>query len=104
MNIPKKFIIYGVPGSDKTTLAARLAKKFNIPHLETDIFRAIAQKDKVLQKAPFHFLASTEAYQAIGKRTKENIIAGLLNFRKALTRNSLVVAIHAIKPREEYKR
>lgn len=84
MNHSKKFIIYGVPGSGKTTLARRLAKKFDIPHIEADAFRTIAQKGKILPKSPFHFLATTEAYQAIGKRTKENIIAGLLNVRKAL--------------------
>jgi 2-phosphoglycerate kinase len=80
----KNIIIYGVPGSGKTTLATRLAKKFGVPHLEADAFRSIAQKGKVLPKSPFHFLATTEAYQAIGKRTKDNIIAGLLNVRKAL--------------------
>lgn len=43
----KKFIIYGVPGSGKTTLASRLAIKFDVPHLEADAFRTIAQKSKV---------------------------------------------------------
>ncbi|MGB7957511.1 MAG: ATP-binding protein [Minisyncoccia bacterium] len=80
----KKIIVYGVPGSGKTTLARKLAKKFKVPHIEADAFRSMAQKGKVLPKAPFHFLSTTEAYQAIGKRTKKNIIAGLLNVRKAL--------------------
>ena len=34
--------------------------------------------------SPFYFLPTTEAYQAIGKRTKSNVIAGFLNVRKAL--------------------
>ncbi|MDE2019462.1 MAG: AAA family ATPase [Patescibacteria group bacterium] len=74
-----KIIIYGVQGSGKTTLATRLAKKFGVPHLEADAFRLIAQKGRVLPKSPFHFLATTEAYQTIGKRTKQNIITGLFN-------------------------
>lgn len=79
-----KIIIYGAPGSGKTRLADRLAKKFGIRHLEADAFRKLAQKGRNAAKVPFYFLSTTESYQAIGKRTEENIIAGLLGVRKAL--------------------
>lgn len=84
MNSQVNIIVYGVPGSGKTTLARRLAKKFGVKHIEADGLRKIAQKGKTLSKSPFHFLSTTEAHQAIGKPTKENIIAGLLRVRRAL--------------------
>ncbi len=84
MNRPIKFIIYGVPGSGKTKLARRLAKKYGVPHIEADMLRKIAQKGRTTSQSPFYFLPTTEAYQAIGKRTEKNIIAGFLNVRKAL--------------------
>ena len=74
-----------MPGSGKTTLARRLTKKFGVPHIEADAFRKIAQKGKTVPKAPFHFLSTTEAYQAIGERSDKNIIAGLLGVRRALS-------------------
>lgn len=80
----KKIVIYGAPGSGKTRLARRLAKKYGIPHIEADALRKIAQRGKTPVRSPFLFLPTTEAYQAIGKRTKENVITGLLNVRNAL--------------------
>jgi 2-phosphoglycerate kinase len=84
MDRDKRIIIYGAPGSGKTRLARRLARKYGVPHIEADALRRIAQKGKVVSRSPFYFLPTTDAYQVIGKRTKENIITGLLSVRKAL--------------------
>jgi 2-phosphoglycerate kinase len=84
MNPEKRIIIYGVPGSGKTRLARRLSKKYGVPHIEADALRKVAQKGKMASRAPFYFLPTTEAYQAIGKRTEKNVIDGFLNVRKAL--------------------
>jgi 2-phosphoglycerate kinase len=80
----KRIVIYGVPGSGKTRLARRLAKKYGVPHIEADALRKIAQKGRTASRSPFYFLPTTEAYQAVGKRTDKNVIAGFLNVRKAL--------------------
>lgn len=80
----KHIIIYGVPGSGKTTLANLLSKATGLPLIEADKIRNIAKKDKSPDTDPYYFLPTTEAYKAIGKRTSANVIKGLTEVRKAL--------------------
>lgn len=79
-------VIYGVPGSGKTTLARLLSPSLNLPFFEADEVRAIAQKGKTPENNPYYFLPTTEAYKAIGSRTKKNVINGMLNVRSALSK------------------
>jgi 2-phosphoglycerate kinase len=75
--------LYGIPGSGKTSLAQALAKTFNVPHIELDELKKIAKQGKSPTTHPFIFLSTTEAYQAIGPRTPQNIIEGLRQVRMA---------------------
>ena len=76
--------IYGVPGSGKTTLAKLLSESLNQDYFEADLIRNIIQKGKTIKKEPFYFLPTTESYKALGERTQENVISGMLNVRIAL--------------------
>lgn len=76
--------IYGVPGSGKTTLAKMLSTSLGIEYFEADQVRTVAQAGKTSDSDPFCFLPTTEAYTAIGKRSPENVINGLLEVRRAL--------------------
>jgi len=76
-------ILYGVPGSGKTSLARALSESLKLPHLEVDEVRKIGKQGKSPTTNPFFFLPTTEAYQAFGARTSENVIQGLLEVRKA---------------------
>lgn len=73
--------IYGVPGSGKTTIANKLAKSLNMEIFEADAVRGISQKVKNIKDHPYNFLPTTEAYKALGKRTSENVIKGVVNVR-----------------------
>jgi 2-phosphoglycerate kinase len=75
--------IFGVPGSGKSTLGELLSKKLRVPFLEVDDIKAIAQQGETIKSNPYYFLHTTEAYKALGARTPENVIQGLLNVRKA---------------------
>lgn len=76
--------IYGVPGSGKTTLAKLLGESLDQDYFEADLIRNIIQKGKTIEKEPFYFLPTTESYKALGERTQENVISGMLNVRVAL--------------------
>ncbi|NTW14575.1 MAG: hypothetical protein HGA31_06150 [Candidatus Moranbacteria bacterium] len=76
--------IYGVPGSGKTTLSKMLGESLGRACYEADTVRAAAQAGKTFDSDPFYFLPTTEAYKAIGERTPENVINGLLQIRKSL--------------------
>ncbi|NTW14583.1 MAG: hypothetical protein HGB37_01255 [Candidatus Moranbacteria bacterium] len=76
--------IYGVPGSGKTTLSKLLGESLGRACYEADTVRAAAQAGKTSDSDPFYFLPTTEAYKAIGERTPENVINGLLEVRRAL--------------------
>jgi len=73
--------IYGVPGSGKTTLANLLGKSLVLDFFEADLIRKIAKKGKIIEKDPFYFLPTTEAYKVLGQLTQKNVIKGMLNVR-----------------------
>lgn len=79
----KKIVIYGVPGSGKTTLAIKLSEALRLPHLEADEVRQIGKQNKSLEIAPFFFLPTTEAYRALGHRTRANVLEGFRRVREA---------------------
>jgi len=79
----RNIILYGVPGSGKTSLARALSESLKLPHLEADEVRRIGKQGKSPTANPFFFLPTTEAYQAFGARTSENVIQGLLEVRNA---------------------
>jgi len=76
-------ILYGASGSGKTSAAKELSKELGLPHLEADEIRKAGKKGKSPKTDPFFFLTTAEAYQALGPRTPENIIKGMLEVRNA---------------------
>jgi len=79
----ENIILYGVPGSGKTSLAEILSDILKLPHWEADEMRKIGQWGRSPESDPFFFLPTTEAYQAIGPRIPENVIRGLVGVRNA---------------------
>ncbi|MBI5421269.1 MAG: AAA family ATPase [Parcubacteria group bacterium] len=79
----RNIILYGVPGSGKTSLGQALSEELKLFYIEADEIRKIGKQNRSLETDPFFFLPTTEAYQAIGECTGENIIKGLFGVRGA---------------------
>ncbi|MEK7608465.1 MAG: AAA family ATPase [Patescibacteria group bacterium] len=80
-----KILIYGAPGSGKTTLSLELQKKFHYPLVEADFLReVVAQKEKTREEDPFVWVGTKEAYREFGKLTEENVTKGLRAVRNSM--------------------
>lgn len=84
MNNPinSKILIYGVPGSGKTTFSLDLKNKTDYPLVEGDSLRVFAQKDKTKEEDPFAYMGVSGAFRKFGDLTKENVIKGLRAVRE----------------------
>ncbi len=72
-----KIFIYGVAGSGKTTFSLDLKEKTNYTLVEGDTLRALAQKGKTKEEAPFAYMGTSGAFRKFGDLTEENVIKGL---------------------------
>ncbi len=76
----KTFLIYGVPGTGKSTLAAQAAERMGATFIELDEIRNhIAENENRFLRIP-----STLAWQEFGQLNKETAVEGFLRVRAAL--------------------
>ena len=81
-----KIFIYGVPGAGKTTISWHLKRLLNVPLVEGDQLRGIAQIGRTREEAPFLYLGTTEAWQMFGKFNEPEAVAkGIQAVRDALS-------------------
>jgi len=77
----KQIILYGVPGTGKSSIARLCAAKLEIPFYEFDLLRS---KLPLEAKDPYLRMPSTLAWQLIGPLGKETAVKGFMRVRRAL--------------------
>lgn len=81
-----KFLLYGVPGVGKSTIASGIAERNNYIYLELDFLRPKAQEIVARDEEPFVYEYSTEAWKKFGELNKNNAVKGFLAVREAFSK------------------
>jgi 2-phosphoglycerate kinase len=77
----KQILLYGVPGTGKSTLGALIAGDTSIPFYELDLLRHDLPPEG---KEPFLHIPSTLAWQSLGPLNSTTAVDGFMRVRQAL--------------------
>ncbi len=82
----RRVLIYGVPGTGKSTVAEMLAGSLGYKYIELDGIRSKAKKLVSQPHDPFLYEYTTRAWRQFGEFSKPNVVSGFLAVRDAMTK------------------
>lgn len=79
-----RILLYGVPGSGKTTISGLLAQEHGLRLVSGDYLRDVAKTEHTKDEDPFAYTGTCQAWAEFGALTPEHATKGLRAVRKSM--------------------